>query len=98
MIYDNSHFAAAHDEDYVGREYIRIRQALRFLTEQASLGELQSIVRMLIRSGSWSQDDIATELTDLVGDHMDSRIARALSEGMDILWEDDGERLMLIGE
>ena len=98
LIYDKSQHALAFDNDHVGREYLRLRHELRFLVEQASVDELQSVVRMLIRSGSWSEEKIFRELTTLVGPCMDRRVFHAVDEGMCTLWEDDGEQLYLLGE
>ena len=98
LIYDNSSHTLAFDHDNVGREYLRLRHELRLLVEQASVSELQSIIRMLIRSGHQTEESIRSQLVDQVGWFMCQRFEHALFEGLDELWADHGERLYLMDE
>lgn len=98
MNYQKTIETSAFDRDHVGREYLRLRHMLRYLVEQTSLSELQSIVRMLVRSGFETHESIVSELEDTIGWFMVGRVEMAISLGTGSLWEDDGERLYLINQ
>lgn len=80
------HCNCAMQQDHFGREFLQLRHELRSMIEQAEHRDLESAVRLLIRSGCDSVDEILDEIVSLVGEHVEDRIEAVIRGGDGHLW------------
>ena len=73
-------------QDHFGREFLAYRHELRSMGEQAERHELESAVRVLIRSGLSTAEEIIDEIVSLVGEHVEKRIEAVIKGGEGHLW------------
>lgn len=73
-------------QDHFGREFLAYRHELRSMVEQANHYELESAVRVLIRSGFSNAEEIIDEIVSLVGEHVEDRISAVIKGGEGHLW------------
>lgn len=72
--------------DLFGHHFLELRHDLRSMVEQARLPELESVVRVLVRTGYTSAEDIIDEVVSLVGDHVEERLEAVIKSGEGQLW------------
>ena len=82
----DANFVGAQPFDVFGRQFLELRHDLRSMIEQAELGELESAVRALIRSGFFYAEEIVYDIVSLVGEHVEDRIQAVIDGGEGHLW------------